>query len=364
MSARITIILCALAGLACLGLFFQRRGQPEVRNSAPPPPPPARTAPLLLDTAPLGELSLSAGGLLAGNSRGEVLFFPAGAGAAAPVVRKLSDSAITAPVLEQHGVYYVGDESGVFRACSTAGQVLWSYATGSRITGGALYSRGTVFVGSYDQVLYAFEAASGKLQFKYECGDSINGTPALSETQQALYLNSCDGIFRKIALPSGELSASLDLSSPLPASPLLAGEILYVLTHQGELLALQAADLSVIYRVQTPDTYLSSPYAAGEFLFLTTADGAIQVHSRDSGERLGALETSEEMTPLQAARDGRCFALSIRGKVFAYRRQDNAWQRELLADLKSDFRQSCRLAGDILYAADSSGGLFYCRIAK
>ena len=42
------------------------------------------TAPLLLDTAPLGELSLSAGGLLAGNSRGEVLFFPAGAGAAAP----------------------------------------------------------------------------------------------------------------------------------------------------------------------------------------------------------------------------------------------------------------------------------------
>lgn len=363
MSARITIILCALAGLACLGLFFQYRAQPEEDISALPPPP-AQTAPLLLDTAPLGELSVSDGGLLAGNSRGEVLFFPGGGQNAAPVIRKISDSAITAPVLEQQGTYYVGDESGVFLACSAAGQTKWSYATGGRIAGGAIHSRGIIYVGSYDQVLYAFEAASGKLQFKYECGDSINGTPALSETQQALYLGSCDGIFRKIALPSGELSASIDLSSPLPASPLLSAEILYVLSHQGELLALQAADLSVIYRVQTPDNYLSSPYADGEFLFLTTSDGAIQVHARDSGERLGALETSEEMTPLQTACNGRYFALSTRGKLFSYRRQDQSWQRELLADFKSDFRQSCCLAGDTLYAADNSGGLFYCRIAK
>ncbi len=362
MSLRITIILSAVAGIICLTMFFRRLALPEAQPI--PSAAPARFGIVQLDTSPLGELTGIDSGLLAGNTRGEIQLFPTTSPDAPAQTYKLTQYAITAPILYQQETFFVGDEGGVFWAYNFTEGVKWSFETGNRIAGGAIYAQGKVYVGSYDQVFYAFEAESGKLHFQLECDGSINGSPALSTVQKAIFLGNCDGILRKIAIPSGELSASIDLQSPLPASPLLFAEILYVLTHEGELLALSTTDLRVIYRVQTPDNYLSTPYAADDFLFLTTSAGAIYVHSLISGLRLATIETAENMTPLQASQAGVYFAISARGKVLAYRHNGDAWQREILANFQSDFRQSCRLAGNRLFAADITGGLFYCELPK
>jgi len=362
MSLRITIFLCAVAGIICLTVFFRQPALPETQpipNAAP-----ARSGIVQLGTSPLGELADIDSGLLAGNTRGEIQLFPTSPASTMIQTYKLTTNAITAPILYHQETFFVGDEGGVFWAYTLAGGVKWSFETGNRIAGGAIQSQGSIYVGSYDQVLYAFEAASGKLRFQLECEGSINGTPVLSEVQQAIFLGNCDGILRKIAIPSGELSASIDLQSPLPASPLLFAEVLYVLTHEGELLALSTTDLSIIYRVQTPDNYLSTPYAADGFLFLTTSTDAIYVHSLISGARLATIEATENMTPLQASHAGVYFAISARGKIFAYHCNGDTWQREQLANFQSDFRQSCRLSDNRLFAADITGGLFYCELSK
>src|SRR3989441_2142454 len=57
------------------------------------------------------------------------------------------------------------------------GQKVWAFKTGGAVESSPLVLEGKVFVGSSDATLYALEAASGKLLWKYETGEKILGGP-------------------------------------------------------------------------------------------------------------------------------------------------------------------------------------------
>src|SRR2546425_862150 len=57
------------------------------------------------------------------------------------------------------------------------GQKVWAFKTGGAVESSPLFLEGKVFVGSSDAWLYALEADSGKLLWKYETGDKILGAP-------------------------------------------------------------------------------------------------------------------------------------------------------------------------------------------
>ena len=154
------------------------------------------------------------------------------------------------------------------------------------------------------------------------------------------------------------------MESPIPETPVFRDDTLYILAHQGDLTAVDCETFEITYRVKTPNEYLSSPYATETFLFLTDFKEKIHVHLRENGHRLTTLETSEKMTPVQAGDDSRVFAVSTRGKLFQWQRENDQWQPTLLADLETDCVQSCVQIGNHLLIADESGGLYDYEITE
>lgn len=359
MTRKLLILITALAGILFIGLFFWMRTTPQPQSVKAK----ARFGTIRLGTSELGEPVYASGGIIAGNAKGELCIFKSVSTGAKVKVTAISKSAITAPVLVKDNVCFVGDEDGTFWAYDMDKGMKWTYKTGNKIAGAAQWYKDLVLVGSYDQNLYAFEPESGILRYKVECGSFINGSPVCSRSGDAIFFGSCDGILRKIETESGKISGEIDLGSPIPASPVLHDNMLYAVTHEGELAAVRTEPFSTIYKAKQPDSYVSAPYVNGDFIFLTSTDGKITVHSREDGKLLSTLEAKEKMTPLQAGGKSVFYAVSARGKLYRYQKNNERWTRDLLHDFQTDCRRSCRLFGGSLIIADENGGLYFYEVS-
>lgn len=359
MTGKLLILITALTGVLFIGLFFWMKPAP--------PTPSVKTKPrfgtIQLGTSELGEPVYVSGRIIAGNSKGELCIFKSVSIGAQVKVSVVSKSAITAPVLVKNNVCFVGDEDGTFWAYEPGKGVRWFYKTGNKIAGAAQWYRDLVLVGSYDQNLYAFDPESGRLRYKVECDSFINGSPVCSKSGDAIFFGSCDGILRKIEAKSGKISGEIDLGSPIPASPVLYDDMLYAVTHEGELAEIGAEPFSIHYKAKLPGSYVSAPYVSGDFIFLTDSNGGITVHSRKDGKRLAILEVKEKMTPLQAGNKSGFYAVSARGKLYRYQKSNGQWKRDLLHDFQTDCRRSCRLFGGALIIADENGGLYFYEVS-
>jgi len=345
----IALIVLFLLGTACLMWYFrmsEKKDKPEKTQSS---------GTLLMDTVPLGELSVLSDGktLAAGNARGEVKFFRPGEPVRTVSVSQIS---ISAPVAEFDGVCYVGDESGTFSAFTQDRGVLWTFKAGNQITGGAVRdSDSLVWFGSHDHSLYALDA-SGKLVHEIECGGQINGSPVFDGS--FVYLGSCDGKLRKIDIRTGEVVKELDFGSYIPETPVLSGGMLYVLTHGGELAAVNADSFEVLYRVKTENTFFTSPFVTDSYLFLTDSYGKVHVHKRADGAYLADLLSIDSLNPICTGSDNGVYTLSRRGTLSFF--EGGSWKEHAISLFLSDFKSGVIESGDgLLAAADEYGNVFY-----
>ncbi|MFC7074552.1 PQQ-binding-like beta-propeller repeat protein [Halovenus rubra] len=81
--------------------------------------------------------------------------------------------------LTDDAIVFPGD-TGYVTALSSDGDVLWEQETdmvGRGVHGTPVVAEGTVFIGAYDGILYAFDAKSGTKQWETKLGGSIGGSP-------------------------------------------------------------------------------------------------------------------------------------------------------------------------------------------
>lgn len=139
----------------------------------------------------------------------------------------------------------------VFGLESSNHRLQWSYPTGGTVESSpAIADDGTIYVGSYDNNLYAV-TPDGNLKWQFPTGDKIESSPAIA-ADGTIYVGSVDCRFYAVK-PNGELKWKYDdpaydlrfFSSPTIAEDgtiYVAGRqsqgtnfgILYALTPQGE----------------------------------------------------------------------------------------------------------------------------------
>ena len=105
---------------------------------------------------------------------------------------------------------------------------------------------GVVYAGSQDKNVYALDAYSGKLIWKYATGGSIEDSPAVAGGM--LYIESDDGYLYCLNAQSGVLNWHTSVDSNLhftyanlmlTSSPVVTGGIVYIGSLDGNLYALE-----------------------------------------------------------------------------------------------------------------------------
>jgi outer membrane protein assembly factor BamB len=135
------------------------------------------------------------------------------------------------------GVLYFGDYSGHVQAISErTGRRIWiSGSEGALLGSGTFYSTpavfyGRVFLGNTDGRVYAYDAATGKLDWAVQTGAYVYASPAVTNAPglgPTIYLGSYDGTFYALNARSGHIQWKFDAHGKISGSATIVGRTVY-----------------------------------------------------------------------------------------------------------------------------------------
>lgn len=158
------------------------------------------------------------------------------------------------------GILYVGSWDTYFYALETAtGKEKWRFRTGDDprihnqigIQSSALIANGTVYFGCRDSNLYALDARTGDKKWVFNNkGSWVIGSPVLKDGR--LYFTTSDsGLFHAVDAATGVEIYNLTFLWPLFSSPAIAGNVLYIGSEEGKLLAVDLKGQQLTWSFQT-----------------------------------------------------------------------------------------------------------------
>lgn len=173
------------------------------------------------------------------------------------------DRVISSPVCQDKTLYFGGDDGNIYAVEAETGRQLWKRATGGPAPSTPAIANGMVYAGSYDGKFYALDAQTGAVRWKFATegerrfeAKGIHGLQPKNQTiadqydvflsspvvaQGAVYFGSGDGHLYALDAASGELKWKFKTGDVIHASPAYANGVLYVGSWDSFFYAVDAA---------------------------------------------------------------------------------------------------------------------------
>ncbi len=226
------------------------------------------------------------------------------------------DVYLSSPLVVDGRVYFGSGDGHVYAVDAATGKLAWKFATGDVVHASPAYADGLVVVGSWDGRLYALDATTGAQRWAYQAG-----VDALIHNQQGfqssaaiahgtVYVGCRDGHLYAIDLHTGAQKWNVDTEgSWVNASPAVAGGRVYFATS--DTARYQVVDAATGRPVQpagsTQAYVFGSPTVAGDTVLLGVLNGTLQARDRVDGHVLWEFRT-------EAAKANRDWVLSADGR--------------------------------------------------
>ena len=244
---------------------------------------------------------------------------------------------IEASPLLLDGAVYIGNLSGDFFSLDArTGQERWRYRCGGSIYGSANWvekpdSEGAwILVGSYDNQVYEFDAATGTLLWVYETDNFINGAPSTDGTN--VFFGGCDEILHMISAADGTKSGEVRAGSYIPGSAALFDHYAYLGHYSNQLVAIDLSEQTILWEYEDdehPRPFFSSPAVTEDRVVIGSRDGYLHCVSRERGEKIWDFQTLDEIdgSPVIAgdrvifgSKDGRLYIVNLEDgeKIWSY----------------------------------------------
>ncbi len=197
-------------------------------------------------------------------------------------------------------VYVAGFGTLTLAFDATTGRPLWQADNGHLPTAPPTYFRGLVLVPSDGNFLSCYDAATGKLYWRFQSEDALadfwptTGAAAVAGRTAYVALGA-SAEFMAIDVVTGLKRWEYAVRERPAGAPVLAAGAVYVATASGHILSLNAADGALRWEAALPQGVgkgtRASPVVAGGRLFIGSDDGRLYALSTRTGRRLWTFRT-------------------------------------------------------------------------
>jgi outer membrane protein assembly factor BamB len=203
--------------------------------------------------------------------------------------------------LDADNVYF-GDYKGRFYALRKQdGDVVWANQLGETIGSSAAIVGPAVYIAvernrPFDGFVAKLDRRTGAvLWFSDWLGDQAHASPTVNEAGGALYVGANNGVFRALALDTGQERWRTALEGAVKSTAVLAGDSLYVTTAAGLLYALEVESGQIRWRAALSGTAKGSPsYVPDEDLLVVGSNVGTARHAE--GGQVRALRARDGET--------------------------------------------------------------------
>ncbi len=271
------------------------------------------------------------------------------------------EDAVRSTPLVHNGILYVGSyDNNLWALDAREGSLLWKFATEGGIGSSPAYGGGTVYIGSSDHRLYAVDARSGNRKWAFKAEGKIFTKPHLA--LGLVFFGSDDG--KLYALKPGSANArqmwAYNAMLPIRSSPVVDGDSLYFGTDGGEFFCLDVSS-EMRWRFQTRRRIMSTPLVRDGVVYVGSDDWYVYALDVSQGYPIWRFRTKGQVISSPAFADGKVYFGSADGNVYAV---DALSGREVWKyEVGSGVTSSPYVYLDSIYVGAVDGAL-YCLHAK
>jgi eukaryotic-like serine/threonine-protein kinase len=203
---------------------------------------------------------------------------------AAEVMPDTFDVFLSSPALSGGSVYFGSGDGNVYALDAASGALRWKFHTGNVVHATPAVAHGTVYVGSWDSYFYALDAASGQERWRFKTGEDpdINNQVGIQSSAvvagDTVYFGCRDSNLYALDARSGAKRwAFSNKGSWVVGSPLVADGVVYFATSDSGLLhALDAASGAALFQLDFHHwPFFSSPALARGVLYIGSDSGKL-----------------------------------------------------------------------------------------
>ena len=150
---------------------------------------------------------------------------------------------------------------------------LWTFKCEDEIRGSPGFMNNVVYVGAYDNNLYAVSATNGDFLWKYPVDGGIITKPTFDDNN--VYFGSEDNRLYSVAHRTGKLNWTFDASGPIRCSPKIAEGHIFVGSDDGSMYAVNIISSRRTWKVETGAPIRSTPFITSDYVYFGTEDGEL-----------------------------------------------------------------------------------------
>jgi outer membrane protein assembly factor BamB len=225
------------------------------------------------------------------------------------------DFYLSSPAVYHGAVYFGSGDGNVYALDASTGALKWKFHTGDVVHASPAISDGLVVVGSWDGILYALQADTGKPAWQFQAGvDPKIGNQQGFQSSAAVengvvYVGCRDSNVYAIDLKTGQKKWAVhNGGSWVITSPAVDdGKVYYGTSDTGLFHALDAATGARLFSFDAKFPVFSSPAIAGGALYVGSFDGKLHAVDLRTLKPLWdfTTEASKQNAPALTGADGR-----------------------------------------------------------
>lgn len=179
------------------------------------------------------------------------------------------------------GIVYVGSyDNNLYAVHAGTGEFIWKYPTEGGVVSKPAIADGNIYFGSEDKRVHAISARTGKIVWTYYTEGPVRSSPQVAEGH--LFIGSDDGFLHAVSAGSGRSVWRADVYASVRSTPLVYNESIYFGTEAGEFICLDYRG-EVKWRFKAKRAVTSSPIISESFIYFSSLDTTLYALEAKTG---------------------------------------------------------------------------------
>ena len=226
---------------------------------------------------------------------------------------KCEDEIRGTPTLHQGSLFVGCYDNNMYAINAADGQFQWKYATDGGVVSRPAAYEGNIYLGSEDQRLHVVSLRSGKVTWTYYTNGKIRSSPRIAEGH--IFVGSDDQYLHAVNLNTGRAAWKFEAAEAVRSTPYVANELVYVGAESGDFYAVDFRG-TMKWRFQAKRAITSSPMVKGQAVYFTSLDGTLYALDAKNGWPLWRFRLGKGSISSPAVADDYIFAGAADGFLY------------------------------------------------